>query len=83
MSGPKIFEGRADYGDCTTVAMIEELADMLDAAEKLDVKIMRRLKPDQCKAYETAFPIEYPDMRKLRKFADDWQARLDAEGEQS
>jgi hypothetical protein len=75
----KTFEGRADYGDCTTVSMIEELADMLDKAEKLDAKIMRRLKPDQHKDYEAAFPIEYPDMRKLRKFADDWQARLDAE----
>ena len=75
----KIFEGRADYGECTTVSMIEELADLMDKAEKLDAKIMRRLRPDQHKPYEAAFPIEYPDMRKLRKFADDWQARLDAE----
>lgn len=75
----KIFEGRADYGECTTVAMIEELADLMDKAEKLDAKIMRRLKPHQHAPYEAAFPIEYPDMRKLRAFADAWQARLDAE----
>lgn len=73
--------GRADYGDCTTVSLIDELADLLQRAEEMDAVIMRRLKPDQRKAYEAAFPIEYPDLGKLRKFADDWQARLDAEGD--
>lgn len=71
--------GRSDYGDSTTVGLIDELADLLQQAEEMDAAIMRRLKPEQHKAYEAAFPIEYPDLSKLRKFADDWQARLDAE----
>jgi hypothetical protein len=76
----KIFEGRADYGDATTVGMIEDLADMLKKAEDLDAKIFRRLKPEQHAEYEALLMKEgFPDLRPLRKYAADWQERLDAE----
>lgn len=70
--------GRADYGDATTVALIDELADLMDKAEMLDAVITRRLKPHQRASYEAAWPIKYLDTAKLRQYATDWQARLDA-----
>jgi len=76
----KIFEGRADYGDCTTVSMIEELADLLKKAEALDAKIFRRLKPEQHAEYEALLMKEgFPDLRPIRAYAAAWQERLDAE----
>lgn len=78
MAPLKITNGRADYGDATTVAMIDELADMLALAEKLDAMIFRRLKPEQHKEYEQCLNVDF-GVGKLRKYAEDWQARLDAE----
>lgn len=74
--------GRADYGDCTTVGLIDELADALKLAEEIDAVIMRRLKPAQHAAYE-ALIVGGGDAlgahTQLRKYAHDWQDRLDAE----
>lgn len=71
--------GRADYGDATTVGLIDELADLLKKAEEMDAVIFRRLKPEQHAGYEAALKIEFPDLKVLRKYAHDWQDRLDAE----
>ena len=75
--------GRADYGDCTTVGLIDELADLLAKAEAMDAVIMRRLKPGQHAAYEALIPGGGDALgayTQLRKYALDWQDRLDAEG---
>ena len=69
--------GRTDYGDATTVGLIDELADLLKKAEEMDAVIFRRLKPEQHAGYEAALKV--PDLRLLRKYARDWQDRLDAE----
>lgn len=73
--------GRADYGDATTVGLIEELADLIEQAEALDAAIFRRLKPEQAIDYETQLTIVggFPDVKPLRAYAAAWQARLDAE----
>jgi len=73
--------GRADYGDCTTVALIDELADLLQKAEEMDAVIMRRLKPSQHTEYEALIPCGGDALgshAKLREYAHDWQDRLDA-----
>ena len=74
--------GRSDYGDCTTVALIDELADLLQKAEEMDAVIMRRLKPHQHASYEALIPCGGDALGshvQLRKYAHDWQDRLDAE----
>jgi hypothetical protein len=72
--------GRADYGDTTTVSLIEELADILAKAEQWDTAIFKRLKPEQHAEYEALLMKDgFPDLYKLRKYATDWQARMDAE----
>ena len=73
-----IMSGRADYGDATTVGLIEDLADLLQKAEKLDSEIFRRLKPDQYNEYEACLNVDF-GVAKLRNYASAWQARLDAE----
>lgn len=74
--------GRADYGDATTVGLIDELADALKRAEEIDAVIMRRLNPGQQVIYE-ALIVGGGDALgshvQLRKYAHDWQDRLDAE----
>lgn len=74
--------GRADYGDCTTVALIDELADLLAKAEAMDAVIMRRLKPSAHAEYDALIPGGGDALGAhvaLRKYAFDWQDRLDAE----
>lgn len=78
-----IMTGRADYGDATTVGLIDDLADMLQKAEELDALIFRRLKLEQHKAYEDLIPDlgdALAGYTKLREYATRWQAQLDAEG---
>jgi hypothetical protein len=70
--------GRADYSDATTVSLIYELADILAKAEQWDAAIFRRLKPEQHAEYEALINVDY-SLDKLRKYAADWQERLDAE----
>ena len=75
--------GRPDYGDCTTVAMIDELADLLVKAEKLDAQIFRRLTPAKHAEFEALIPGGGDALGAhdaLRKYAAAWQDRLDAEG---
>lgn len=77
---PHPTSGRADYGYATTVSLIEELADILAMAEQWDAAIFKRLKPEQHAEYEALLMKDgFPDLRPLRKYAADWQARLDAE----
>lgn len=74
--------GRADYGDATTVGLIDELADLLQTAEKIDAVIMRRLNPGQQVVYEELIPCGGDALGahvQLRKYAHDWQDRLDKE----
>ena len=74
--------GRSDYGHCTTVALIDELADLLQRAEEMDAVIMRRLQPAQHAEYEALIPCGGDALgahAQLRKYAHDWQDRLDAE----
>lgn len=74
--------GRSDYGDATTVALIDELADLLQMAEKIDATIMRRLKPSAHAEYEALIPGGGDALgayTQLRKYAHDWQDRLDKE----
>lgn len=68
--------GRADYGDATTVSLIDELADILAKAEQWDAAIFRRLKPEQHSEYEALVKVDF-SLGKLRKYAADWQDRLD------
>lgn len=78
----KSYRGRADYGDCTTVTMIDELADLIKRAEALDAMIISRLKPAQHDEYEALIPGGGDALgahTKLRQYAHDWQDRLDAE----
>lgn len=74
--------GRADYGDATTVGLIDELADVLKTAEAIDAAIFRRLKPAQHDEYEALIPGGADALgahTKLRQYAHDWQDRLDKE----
>lgn len=74
--------GRADYGDATTVGLIDELADLLKKAEEMDAVIFRRLRPEQHATYEALIPGGGDALGahvQLRKYAHDWQDRLDAE----
>lgn len=72
--------GRADYGDATTVSLIEELADILAKAEEWDGAVYKRMTSEQKEAFGALFAIDYRECAdRLRKYADDWQAHLDAE----
>ena len=74
--------GRADYGDCSTVALIDELADLLAKAEKLDALIFKRLPPAKHAEFEALIPGGGDALGAhdaLRKYAIEWQDRLDAE----
>lgn len=68
--------GRADYGDATTVALIEELADLMKKAAKLDEAIYSRLPVEKRSEYEDITCSDYNE-EKLRKYATEWQTSLD------
>lgn len=73
--------GRADYGNATTAALLEELHDTLRDAELIEAALHKRFNAEQVEEY--AAHNEYLDLYSsridMRQYADLWHERVERE----